>query len=66
MVFRVEQLPIMTEFYNNMNASELMWLIRIIMRRMIDPFLKWPLKHLLIALLSTEMKVGATEKTFFE
>jgi len=56
----------MTEFYNNMNASELMWLIRIIMRRMIDPFLMWPLKHLLIALLSTEMKVGATERTFFE
>ncbi|RPA92763.1 ATP-dependent DNA ligase [Choiromyces venosus 120613-1] len=40
-----EQLPIMTEFYNNMNASELMWLIRIIMR---------------------QMKVGATERTFFD
>jgi len=38
-VFREEQLPIMTEFYNNMNASELMWLIRIIMRRMVGPSL---------------------------
>jgi len=55
-----------TEFYNNMNASELMWLIRIIMRRMIVPFLMRPLKYLLIVPLSIEMKVGATEKTFFE
>ncbi|KAI4210026.1 MAG: hypothetical protein LQ351_007076 [Letrouitia transgressa] len=38
------QLPIFREFYNGMNADELMWLIRIILR---------------------QMKVGATEKTFF-
>ncbi|EHY53145.1 DNA ligase (ATP) [Exophiala dermatitidis] len=38
------QLPILTEFYKRMNAEELMWLIRIILR---------------------QMKVGATEKTFF-
>jgi DNA ligase 4 len=39
-----KQLPIMAEFYQRMNAEELMWLIRIILRA---------------------MKVGATEKTFF-
>lgn len=38
------QLPLLTEFYKRMNAEELMWLIRIILR---------------------QMKVGATEKTFF-
>ena len=38
------QLPIFAEFYNKMNADELTWLIRIILR---------------------QMKVGATEKTFF-
>ena len=38
------QLPIFAEFYNKMNADELMWLIRIILR---------------------QMKVGATERTFF-
>jgi len=38
------QLPILTEFYRRMNAEELMWLIRVILR---------------------QMKVGATEKTFF-
>ena len=38
------QLPIVTEFYKRMNAEELMWLIRIILR---------------------QMKVGATEKTYF-
>ncbi|EXJ78760.1 DNA ligase 4 [Capronia coronata CBS 617.96] len=38
------QLDILTEFYRRMNAEELMWLIRIILR---------------------QMKVGATEKTFF-
>ena len=38
------QIPIFTVFYNRMNAHELMWLIRIILR---------------------QMKVGATEKTFF-
>ena len=38
------QLPIMAEFYHRMNAEELMWLIKIILR---------------------QMKVGATEKTFF-
>jgi DNA ligase-4 len=35
----------MQEFYNNMNADEMMWLIRIILK---------------------QMKVGATEKTFFD
>lgn len=30
---RGDQLPIMIEFYNNMDANELMWVIRIIMRR---------------------------------
>lgn len=39
------QRPIMNEFYSRMNAEELMWLIRMILR---------------------QMKVGATEKTFFE
>ena len=39
------QLPIMEHFYRNMNAEELMWLIRAILR---------------------QMKVGATERTFFE
>ncbi|KAF2773948.1 ATP-dependent DNA ligase [Teratosphaeria nubilosa] len=39
------QRPIIEEFYKNMNAEEMMWLIRIILR---------------------QMKVGATEKTFFE
>ncbi len=39
------QLPIVEEFYKRMNAEELMWLIRIILR---------------------QMKVGATEKTFFD
>lgn len=39
------QLPIFEELYNRMNADELMWLIRIILR---------------------QMKVGATEKTFFD
>lgn len=39
------QLPIFEVFYNRMNAEELMWLIRIILR---------------------QMKVGATEKTFFD
>ena len=38
------QMPIFTEFYTRMNADEMMWLIRIILR---------------------QMKVGATEKTFF-
>lgn len=38
------QIPIFEEFYSRMNAEELMWLIRIILR---------------------QMKVGATEKTFF-
>ena len=39
------QLPIFQEFYANMNAEELTWLIRIILR---------------------QMKIGATERTFFE
>ena len=39
-----EQLPIFEEFYRRMNAEELKWLIRIIIK---------------------QMKVGATEKTFF-
>ena len=39
-----QQLPIFAEFYNRMNADEMMWLIRIVLR---------------------QMKVGATEKTFF-
>jgi DNA ligase-4 len=39
-----QQLPIFETFYERMNAEELMWLIRIILR---------------------QMKVGATEKTFF-
>ena len=39
------QLPIFQQFYNRMNAEELMWLVRIILR---------------------QMKVGATEKTFFD
>ncbi|MCJ1396834.1 DNA ligase (ATP) [Xylographa trunciseda] len=39
------QLPIIEEFYSRMNAEEIMWLVRIILR---------------------QMKVGATEKTFFE
>jgi DNA ligase-4 len=39
------QVPIMEHFYRNMNAEELMWLIRVILR---------------------QMKVGATERTFFE
>lgn len=38
------QLPIFADFYKKMNADELMWLIRIVLR---------------------QMKVGATEKTFF-
>lgn len=38
------QLSIVEELYNNMNADELMWVIRIILR---------------------QMKVGATEKTFY-
>ncbi|KAL7273113.1 DNA ligase (ATP) [Rhizina undulata] len=40
-----DQMAIMKKFYNNMNADELMWLIRIIMR---------------------QMKIGASERTFFE
>ncbi|TGZ77232.1 ATP-dependent DNA ligase [Ascodesmis nigricans] len=40
-----QQLPIMEQFYNEMCAEELTWLIRIILRA---------------------MKVGATEKTFFD
>ncbi|KAL6721565.1 DNA ligase (ATP) [Lecanora helva] len=39
-----QQMPIFTEFYTRMDAHEMMWLIRIILR---------------------QMKVGATEKTFF-
>ncbi|KAI9768243.1 MAG: DNA ligase (ATP) [Geoglossum simile] len=39
------QLPIFETFYKRMNAEELMWLIRMILR---------------------QMKVGATEKTFFD
>ena len=39
------QRPILEEFYSRMNAEELMWLIRIVLR---------------------QMKVGATEKTFFD
>ena len=39
------QLPIFDKFYRNMNADEMMWLIRIILR---------------------QMKIGATEKTFFD
>lgn len=39
------QLPIFEEFYTRMNAEEIMWLIRVILR---------------------DVKVGATEKTFFE
>lgn len=39
------QLPIFEEFYKKMNADELMWVIRVILR---------------------QMKVGATEKTFFK
>ena len=39
------QLPIMDHFYRNMNAEELMWLVRVILR---------------------QMKVGATERTFFD
>ena len=38
------QLPVMAEFYQRMNAEELMWLVKIILR---------------------DMKVGASEKTFF-
>lgn len=38
------QRPIFEEFYKRMNAEEMMWLVRIILR---------------------QMKVGATEKTFF-
>lgn len=38
------QLPVLAEFYKRMNADELKWLIRVILR---------------------QMKVGATEKTFF-
>ncbi|KAH0565149.1 DNA ligase (ATP) [Trichoglossum hirsutum] len=40
-----DQLPIFETFYKRMNAEELMWLIRMILR---------------------QMKVGATEKTFFD
>jgi len=40
-----EQFPLFEQFYRRMNAEELVWLIRIILR---------------------QMKVGATEKTFFE
>ena len=40
-----EQFPLFERFYRRMNAEELVWLIRIILR---------------------QMKVGATEKTFFE
>ena len=39
------QIPIFEEFYRRMNAEELMWLIRMVLR---------------------QMKVGATEKTFFD
>ena len=39
------QLPILEQFYKSMNADELLWLIRIILR---------------------QMKVGATERTFFD
>ena len=39
------QLPILKYFYQRMNAEELMWLIRIILR---------------------QMKIGATERTFFD
>jgi DNA ligase 4 len=39
------QRPILAKFYQKMNATELMWLIRIILR---------------------QMKVGATERTFFD
>lgn len=39
------QRPILEDFYKRMNAEELMWLIRMILR---------------------QMKVGATEKTFFD
>ncbi|KAF2758851.1 ATP-dependent DNA ligase [Pseudovirgaria hyperparasitica] len=40
-----EQLPLFQQFYSHMNAEEMTWLIRIILR---------------------QMKVGATEKTFFD
>ncbi|KAI5810962.1 putative DNA ligase [Peziza echinospora] len=40
-----QQLPIFNEFYMKMNAEEMMWVIRIILK---------------------QMKVGATEKTFFQ
>ena len=39
------QRPILARFYQRMNATELMWLVRIILR---------------------QMKVGATERTFFD
>lgn len=39
------QRPILAKFYQRMNATELMWLVRIILR---------------------QMKVGATERTFFD
>ncbi|KAF9894601.1 DNA ligase (ATP) [Aspergillus nanangensis] len=40
-----QQLPILADFYRHMNAEEMLWLIRIILR---------------------QMKVGATERTFFD
>jgi len=40
-----DQQPILEEFYNRMNAEEMLWLIRLILR---------------------QMKIGATEKTFFD
>jgi DNA ligase-4 len=40
-----DQKPILEEFYNRMNAMEMHWLIRMVLR---------------------QMKIGATEKTFFD
>ena len=34
-VFREQQLPIFNEFYMKMNAEEMMWVIRIILKRML-------------------------------
>jgi len=36
MLFRKDQLPILTQFYRGMNPTELKWLIRIILKRNVE------------------------------
>lgn len=57
-----QQMSIMQEFYQRMNAEEMMWLIRIILRQVCILFRLYS-RH---ANPPRQMKIGATEKTIFD